>query len=429
MNRCFIAVTVAIIAFGGTAGAQAIEVMGTGDPKVDIPAVQAAVDRGGRVVLKGHFSFEAPPTVAEQPSIIFSGAPLGTVLVSKAVVISGALDDQGEMTSIEGGTNPFYVEAPGSHVTIQELHFIHTKAVAVRVVAASGLVIASNRIEGIERITNQAPAIIVSTSPSPPNAGDGQPENISGTLWIANNDIDLQGTAVGSYLGILVFAVGKSPDKEVDVYVSANNIRNSTSRPINIYAVGGRAYVERNVITTGALGANSAPSGDVIHIVGPGSYLIAHNSIDCAWASGLQAGIRLQSRPGQPVSHAIVVDNDVTMSAPEGTVFGITSAAIEIRGAGEGNVVLNNRIRGRANFALSVAAENGTPQDTKFIMNDLQGFTSAQADLFVDTGGTNTIAVGRQNKVEDRGSGTVIVPGTSSEPVQTRVGGRRNASR
>src|SRR6185436_11065266 len=207
-----------------------------------------------------------PPTVVEQPSIIFSGAALGTVLVSKAVVISGALDDQGEMTSIEGGTNPFYVEAPGSLVTIQGLHFIHTKAVAVRVAAASGLVIASNRIEGIERITNQAPAIIVSTSPSPPNAGDGQPENVSGTLWIANNDIDLQGTAVGSYLGILVFAVGKSPDKEVDVYVSANNIRNSTSRPINIYAVGGRAYVERNVITTGDLGANAAPSGDVIHI-------------------------------------------------------------------------------------------------------------------------------------------------------------------
>jgi hypothetical protein len=27
-------------------------------------------------------------------------------------------------------------------------------------------------------------------------------------------------------------------------------------------------------------------------------------------------------------------------------------------------------------------------------MNDLTGFTSAQADVFVDAGGTNTIAVG-----------------------------------
>ena len=171
---------------------------------------------------------------------------------------------------------------------------------------------------------------------NPPNAVDGgQSANISGTLWIQNNDIDLQGTVGANFLAIVVFAVGKSPDKEADLYVSGNNIKNSSERPINIYAVGGRAYVERNVITTGPIGVDVAPSGDVIHIVGPGSFLIAHNTIDCQWTSGMQAGIRLQTRPGQPVSHAIVVDNDVNMSAPEGTVFGVTSAAIEIRGAGE----------------------------------------------------------------------------------------------
>jgi hypothetical protein len=78
---------------------------------------------------------------------------------------------------------------------------------------------------------------------------------------------------------------------------------------------------------------------------------------------------------------------------------------------------MNNRIRGRANFALSVAASTpgsadatGVPQNTTFIMNDLQGFTSAQADVFVDAGGTKTIAVGGQGTVEDHGVGTVIVP-------------------
>jgi len=407
-----ILVAAAIIAFAGNLAAQAIMVVGTGDPKVDVPAVQAGVDQGGRVVLKGHFSFDDVPTVAEQPSLLYSGAALGMVLVSKAVAISGALDDQGEMTSIEGGTNPFYVEAPGAHVTIQGLHFIHSKAVVIRVVATSGLAITSNRIEGVARDTNFVGAIVVSTSPSenPPNAGDGQPENISGTLLIANNDIDAQGTT-GSILGIVVFAVGKSPDKEADLYVSGNNIRNCTERPIDIYSVGGRAYIERNVITTtSGVGVNVMPSGDVMHIVGPGSYVIAHNSIDCQWTSGLQAGIRLQTRAGQPVSHAIVVDNDVNMSAPEGTNFGVTSAAIEVRGDGEGNIVANNRIRGRANFALSVASQNGTPQGTTFIMNDLQGFTSAQADLFVDAGGSNTVAVGGQGTVEDHGAGTVIVP-------------------
>jgi hypothetical protein len=62
-------------------------------------------------------------------------------------------------------------------------------------------------------------------------------------------------------------------------------------------------------------------------------------------------------------------------------------------------------------------------------MNDLTGFTSAQADLFVDAGSTNTIAVGLQKTVEDHGAGTVIVPGTPSDQVQTGAGGRRDTSR
>src|SRR5215813_13000391 len=94
-------------------------VVGTGDPEVDVPAVQAAVDQGGEVILKGHFSFDRPPTV---PTPL--GGPPATILVSKAVAISGARDEDdrmrheddrmrhedGEMTSIEGGTTPFWVE-------------------------------------------------------------------------------------------------------------------------------------------------------------------------------------------------------------------------------------------------------------------------------------------------------------------------------
>jgi hypothetical protein len=111
------------------------------------------------------------------------------------------------------------------------------------------------------------------------------------------------------------------------------------------------------------------------------------------------------------------VDNDVNMSAPEGTKFGSPSAAIEVRGAGDGNMVLNNRIRGRANFALSVASSTpgtsdftGVPQSTVFLMNDLTGFTSAQADVFVDAGAAHTIVVGEETTVEDHGANTVVVP-------------------
>jgi hypothetical protein len=58
-----------------------------------------------------------------------------------------------------------------------------------------------------------------------------------------------------------------------------------------------------------------------------------------------------QQPPMAPISNAIVVDNDVTMSAAHGTVFADLSAGIEMKGFAQGSLVLNNRIRGRARAA------------------------------------------------------------------------------
>src|SRR5215510_4967883 len=137
---------IATLSLAARAAAQTV-VVGTGNPDIDIPAVQAAVDQGGDVVLKGHFSFDRSPTIPTAPV----GNPSAMVLVSKAVAISGVREDHdhdGELTSIYAGTIPFYVEAPGAHVSIQGLRFIRPKGVAVRVYAVSGLVIASCKIEG-----------------------------------------------------------------------------------------------------------------------------------------------------------------------------------------------------------------------------------------------------------------------------------------
>src|SRR5260370_4987525 len=226
MNRNFMAVT-CVTVFVGTVVAQTVTVLGTGDPRVDVPAVQAAVDQGGRVVLKGHFSFDAPPTVAEQPD----GSLAGMILISKTVVISAALDDQGQMTAIESGTNPFYVETPGSHVSIEGLHFLHSKVHVIRVVAAGGLVISSNKIEGVVSTGSNPFGIRIVTESGTPNADQlEQSGNISGALFIANNDIDMQAQDGHNYLGIVVFGAGKSPDQEVDLYISGNQITNSKDR-------------------------------------------------------------------------------------------------------------------------------------------------------------------------------------------------------
>jgi hypothetical protein len=154
-------------------------VVGTGKPDIDIPAVQNAVKQGGKVILKGHFSFDAAPTVTPD----LPGLPLATVLVSRAVTISGAADDSDEMATIEGGQVPFEVEAPGSAVTIERLRFVNPTSAAIDVSAVSGLVIASCRIEGLHPLNNQSNGIsITTTSGIPRPAQPGNPERISGTL-------------------------------------------------------------------------------------------------------------------------------------------------------------------------------------------------------------------------------------------------------
>ncbi len=105
----------------------------------------------------------------------------------------------------------------------------------------------------------------------------------------------------------------------------------------------------------------------------------------------------------------IVVGNDLTMSAPEETVFGASSAGIVIGGFAQGNSVLNNKIRGSAGAALAVMDRNaGIPGNNSFVANDLDGFQSSLADVFVDAGVTNTVVVGHPILLEDHGGGTVV---------------------
>src|SRR5262245_5315869 len=208
---------IATLALAASAAAQTV-VVGTGNPDLDVPAVQAAVDQGGDVILKGHFSFDSPPTVPTAPELPAQTGGFATVLVSKAVVISGTQDGDEEMASIEAGTTPFYVDAPGASVTIQGLRFIRPKGDAVLVYAVSGLVIASCRIEGLEpRLVGGGSGIDIITSPGiPMPMNPGKPEKISGTLLIVNNDMDLAGgTAENNVVGVLIFSVGV-PGAEVE---------------------------------------------------------------------------------------------------------------------------------------------------------------------------------------------------------------------
>jgi len=161
------------------------------------------------------------------------------------------------------------------------------------------------------------------------------------------------------------------------VEISGNTIRNTTQKGIHVRQIGGRARIERNIVTTNVVYTGHAPSYvDGILCACSGSYLIAHNLISVADPNG--AGIRLKGCSlGGATERANITDNDVFMAAAEGAVLGVASAGIEIKGLARGTVVERNRIRGRARIGLSVAPDKaGNPTGNTFGRNDQENFSS-----------------------------------------------------
>ena len=412
--RAAYVLAVVVLASGLKPAAAQTVVVGTGNPDVDVPAVQAAVNQGGDVILKGNFSFNSTATI--QTALASIGLPPAMVLVSGAVTISGAQDEDDERATIEGGSIPLYVDAPGASVTIKGLRFIRPVAEAILVYAANGLTITNCKIEGVVPFPayGGATAIDIDTTGRPPTvANPGHPENIFGRVSVTHNEIDVVGgSAVEDSLGIVVYSVGQSPDYEADIYISGNKIKNTTEPAMNFRHIGGRVYVEGNDIETGPVTSTVAGRPNVIRAVNTGSYVIAHNRILCEWSAPDASGIGVFSQiSAWPMENAIVRDNSVTMSPPPGVTFVAPSAGIEIMGFTSGNVVENNKVRGSARAAIAVDPFNGgTPSNNTLIRNRVDDFEASSADIFIGQGVTDTLLVEQEGTVEDEGVGTQILP-------------------
>jgi hypothetical protein len=379
----FITGIVIAAAFAGPIAAQAV-VVGTGNPDIDVAAVQAAVDRGGSVVLRGHFSFENPPTV-------HGGLPdlTAMILISKETTISGTWDEHGEMTTITGGEISFLVEAHGAPIRIERLRFVHPKRFAIFVDAVSGLTIESCIVESVDPLPPPSnptgltfvSGIYVSTQLDGPNRDrTGNAGNVSGKLSILNNQISVNGTA-DEGMGITAWLVGL-PENPVELKISGNTILNSTQKGINVKQIGGSVGIEDNIIASSVVYTGPARgfiSG--IHCGGSGSYVVARNRIDVADPNA--AGIRLRAIGDldAPIEQATITDNDVTMSVPENLGLGVRSAGIEIMGLARGNVVDGNRVRGRARGVLSLAPDkSGNPVGNTLARNDGKNLISSQSE-------------------------------------------------
>jgi hypothetical protein len=169
--------------------------------------------------------------------------------------------------------------------------------------------------------------------------------------------------------------------------------------------------VEGNEIVTGPVSGPSSPP-EVIRAVNTGSYVIAHNTIQCEWPDPQAVGIGVFSQIASwPMEQAVVAGNSVTMSPPPDVLFTDLSAGIDVRGFANGNVVANNRIQGRARAALALDFfKNGGPVNNTLIHNDVNGFHPLIADVVIGSGVMDTLLLGQQGTIQDDGTNTVILP-------------------
>jgi serine/threonine protein kinase len=385
-----------------------ILVTGTGDAAHDVRAIQDAADRGGEITLKGDFSFAIAPTKPVAPLLASGWYPAAAeILISKAVNISGVRDAQGGMATIESGTVPFYVDAPGERVTIRGLRFVRPTSAAILVRAVRGLEISSSKIQGVVPFSGGGSGgIAINTRGGMEMlSSSGNPENVSGHLLITDNEIDgTGGTAQAPTAGVVVISVGQSPDRQVDVDIVSNHISNMTAPAINIRRVHGRVRVLGNILQTSR---ETVGEVDAVRLVDGGSILMANNTVECKWPNA--AGIQVYSPYAEwPTDSTIVEDNYVRMSPAPGATLGDFSAGISIRGFAERNVIRHNIISGRARAALSMYAfRGGVPADNAFIDNRLEGFKATVADIFVGSGVVRGHITG-PGSLSDHGRATIL---------------------
>jgi len=383
-------------------------VIGTGNAAIDVAAVQSAVDHADTVVLEGHLSFNVPAAKRIAASYASGSMPLAAeVRVSRAVTISGLQRARFDRTTIEGGTIPFYIDAPGQRVAIRGLHFLRPTSNAILVHAVDGLEIARVRIDSVAPFARASQAIAMLRRVEVPTPNEtGTPEAISGNLSIIDDTIDAGGgTPQDHRTGITIWGVGQSPRHEVTVQIAGTVIHNTTTAAISVRRASGRVLVNDNSVVTSVDGVESGVVA--IRLANTGAYVLANNVIECRWAKCI--GIAVFSQHAEwPLAHAIVEDNVINMAPPPETVFGDSSAAIEVRGFVDSSIVRRNTFRGRARVALVVRGFNGgLPLDNAFIDNRMDDFHASLTDVLVKSGVVGTRLV-RPGKVRDQGERTII---------------------
>jgi hypothetical protein len=410
MHR-LIPVLVLLLFLAQSAGANQA-VTGTGNPSQDVANVQAAVDQGGLIILRGTFNF----------------GPDGRVRITRDTRIQGEADGAGDpLTRIIGGFWTFYSPLPvkgappagkGPLVVVRSirfegakgtpLHFPHVGGLDVRGCTVSRVTPQELPIKwaGGDTLRFQAGVVVGNRLDSPAKPLKNA---ATGAIRIEDNRFNMATDAPEKTAGYGIMA---DWTWGADMVIKGNLIHKVSRNGIEaldnaLDAKGqGAIVIENNKIIT-------ADSGiEYPHKYGPngivaGWYFDTSGGADFVRNNRITlTGNRIEAR-GDGSSGLLLYANDMVATCND-IVMGGGSEARGIIQTGSRGFFANNRVRGQARYALyCYPFEALTATANTFAWTELNDFTGATSQALL--GGTANVIIGAPPLLIDRGKGNRVV--------------------
>jgi hypothetical protein len=410
-------------------------VVGTGQPAQGGAHVQAAVDKGGSVLLKGNFNF----------------GPEGRVKLTKNVRIRGEADAIGEPeTTITGGFWTLYSPLPyegappaddGPIIAIQALRFDGAKGTPLHFPYTGGLDVSGCTVtdvipqlvniewSGGDTLPFQAGIIVGNRIV---HTRDRLKRAVTGTVRIADNRFHMMNNKPDATAGYGVLVDWTSG---ADITIKNNIINHASRNGIealdNILGSKGNGTISiaGNRITTDEEGVEYphkyGPNGIVA-----GWYFDTSGGADFSRNNRIAVtGNRIEGR-GEASTGILLYANDMVVTCND-LIMGGGAEARGIVQTGSRGFFANNRVRGEARYAVYCHPfESLVATANTFAWTDMSLFTGIQGQIML--GGSVNVVVGKISSLTDKGKGnrTVETPpcslpevdpeGESWEPVDAQ---------
>jgi hypothetical protein len=384
-------------------------VVGQDNAAKDIQAVQAAVDQGGTVLLKGVFDF----------------GEKGQVRIGKDVKLLGEKKEAQYLTKIKGGYWTFYaplptqlpIEAPGPKIEIRDIHFEGAVWSPIVIIYSSGVSIIGNRIAKVRPFSGPEVAVVLPSGNSVQQAivcssffaRKYQPGVIKGTLIISDNDIDLSNDIPEKTMSQGVFIMWTTGIK---AEVSGNTIVNCSRNSIEILDNykdkdgNGEIVIQGNKIIT-------AETGIPIPLPQTPNGIVAGWLFDQTVAADMSRNIKYSI-----TKNTIIARGKTSMGIALLTLGAIVQGNEIVVGGGEAsgivvwgakNELTQNKVRGNGKSAIAFSVfKKLAARETKCQANDLSQFKASMADIMLTNGADNNVFENQNGSVINMGKGNIV---------------------